>query len=156
MRVLGAIAQPEAAVLPVALPVAGSTPLSYVDRAFLLREQTPEALCDYEARKAGARQKALLKFATLGREHQTREVMLRLWSRMMVPVILQLLSEPADGGSPATADEVLLLTHTRRTEVLEAQETLSGLEECLGNAESLFLPLLEHLEKMEAEEQASA
>lgn len=134
MRILASIAPPEVAVLPVAMPVPGSTPLGFAERKFYLREHTPEGLCDYFASKQESRARALLAFASLPPDERTREASLRVWGEMHAPVVLSLLQEPADGLEPASQAEVALLTHTARAQILEAQEQLSGLEEALGNA----------------------
>jgi hypothetical protein len=143
MRILGAIAPPEEVLLPVALPVPGSSPLRYEERKFVLREHTPAGLCDYFADQQQARMRALVEFASLPPEERTKEVSLRIWSEMHAPFVAQILSEPADGGEPATIEACQLLSHTRRAEVLAAQEQLSGLEEALGNALDLISPLLQ-------------
>lgn len=143
MRILAAIKPPEPAVLPVAMPVPGSTPLAYNERQFILREHTPEALCEYFADQQEAKAQALARFLTLAPEERTRENSLRVWSEMMVPFVTGLLSEPADSGAPATVAEVAMLTHAQRAEILSAQEALSGLEEALGNAMDLISLLIE-------------
>jgi hypothetical protein len=143
VRVLAAIKPPEVAVLPVALPVPGSTPLQYQERKFALREHTPEALCDFFARQQQARVAALVEFSSLPPEQRDKQASLRIWSSMTVPFVTELLCEPADGGEPATPEEVALLTHTQRAAIIAAQEALSGLEEALGNALDLVSLLAE-------------
>lgn len=110
-------------------------------RRFILTEQTPAEMVRYFREQDQAKFAAVTQ---LEQEEHSDEPgymvgrAMELWLDLLTPTIVALLSEPADEGSPATAEEVQTLNYRQKTDIIKCQDTLSGLPEALGNGLNLL------------------
>lgn len=136
MRRLNLIKQAEGVVLPVEF-VHGKNDVEV--REFILRDHTPEWVVDYFADQDDARLEAVrdLEEHELGDDTVLRKA-LGHWLTLLKPTVVNLLSEPADDGPPATTEDVDRLHFQQLEAIVMAQDEMLGLGEHLGNAESLL------------------
>lgn len=62
----------------------------------------------------------------------------RAYLTSISPIVVELLSEPSDGGSPLTVDEFWQLDSDDPDRVIATQERLTAMEKILGNGLSLL------------------